>query len=141
VRHATTLFLAIVLAALLAVSAYTHLENGYHFLHTIYTYQIVNQSFGVAAAAVVPFVQMMLALVMLFDRRGRRMAFAGSTILFAIYTAAQVSAMVRDLNISCGCFGGADDDPIGPFSIGLAAGACFASAIGAILARPPAVSP
>lgn len=120
-----------------AISAYAHIENSFHFLHTIFTYRIVGQNIGLALAAFVPVLQLLLAIVLLFDANGRRMAFAISTLLFLTYTIAQTSAHVRGLKIACGCFGGSDDVPINATSIGMATGAMIASAIGWWLSRQP----
>jgi hypothetical protein len=128
-------------AAVLAYSAYSHLENGHHFLHTILNYRLVGHSLGLVLAIAVPFVQLLLALIVLFDPPARTLGFFVCSLLFASFAIVQSTAWARGLNIACGCFGASDDNPIGPASIGLAAACAIVSFAGWWLARGRRVVP
>lgn len=125
------------IATAMAVSGYKHLDNQFYFLATIYSYEIVGESMGQFLALGIPALQLTITIALLFDSHARRVAFLFAMLLFVLFTAAQVSAWVRELNISCGCFGSADTSPIGPLSISLAAGGFVLSLLGAFLSRPP----
>ena len=129
-------FLAVPVAGLLATSAYQHIDNSFRFLSTIYSCDLVGLNGGLVAAAYLPFLQLMIALVLLFEQKCRRTAFGFSALLFLVYTIVQSSALYRGLNISCGCFGSSDENPIGAGSISLAAGAMVASVVGWVSYRP-----
>jgi hypothetical protein len=131
-----TMVLAVGIAGILAFSAFIHLENSFHFLHTVYTYQIVDENIGVTIAALAPSFQLVIALILLFDLHGRHLAFGCSATLFLMYLIVQSTAYFRGLKIACGCFGGSDDEPISIRSIGLVFGAMLISLIGWWLTRP-----
>ena len=134
-RNAAIVVLSSVIAALLAFSSFTHLENGFRFLHSVLSYRLVNPDMGLAIASLAPFVQLLLALILLFDRRGRPGAFAVCALIFLGYSLSQLTAHFRGLNIACGCFGGNDESPIGVTSIGLVLGCMSASLVGLWLTR------
>lgn len=136
-RPSLATLMAVPIAAALLFSAYAHLDNGYQFLLSICAYRIVGPSIGVWIAGILPCLQIALGLVLIFDRSGRRTAFCFCTALFAAFVLVQISALVRDLNISCGCFGSTDNQPIGVKSIGLAASGFALSVTGIFSSRLP----
>lgn len=123
--------LALGLGMVLIRSAMFHIENSYAFLLVIDSYRLLPSSAAAVAAAVVPYFQLTLGLMLLFFPKHWRTAFGWCAGLFLLFTLAQVFNYVRGLNISCGCFAPSDDNPIGLRSIGLAAGATVAAVIGA----------
>jgi putative oxidoreductase len=111
---------AIPISLLLGHSALVHIENSYFFLSTIYSYQLVSRNVGLAIASVAPFLQLTLSLLLLFDSKSRKQTYLCCVLVFILYIGVQLSALFRDLNISCGCFGSNSDNPIGFTSLSIA---------------------
>ncbi len=110
-------FLAgIVLAWFWLRSGLPHITNAYYFLSSIYSYEIVGPTLGVAAAMGLPALQMVLAAG-LVTRRFVGGALLLSSLWLTVFAAAQVSALVRGLEIGCGCFGAAERQLIGGRSL------------------------
>jgi prepilin-type N-terminal cleavage/methylation domain-containing protein/prepilin-type processing-associated H-X9-DG protein len=97
-----------VVAAMLLVSAVTHLFNGYQLLASILDYRLIPTALAVPVAAVLPYAQLMLGVALLFVPAYRRTALVFAAFLFVVFLTAQLTAYVRGLNIACGCFGGYD---------------------------------
>lgn len=97
--------MAVAVGVILIHSAVRHLENSYSFLAAIYSYDLVSRKVGVALASVLPAVQLTLGLMLLFFQDMRRFALFLSAGLFGAFTVAQISTLMRGLNIACGCFG------------------------------------
>jgi len=125
---------AIPVAVMLLFSSYAHVDNGFHFLSTVYSYKLVGPWTGVVIAATVPALQLTLGMAMLFVPTLRRTAFGGSVMLFAGFVGAQAVTLTRGLDISCGCFG-SSSGPIGPVSIGIAATGLILSLVGYVGCR------
>lgn len=94
----------IALAIVWLRSSAAHLANPYYFLSSVYQYELVGVQAGRIVAMTLPFLQLVLAVCLI----GR--VFAGgallvSSLLLATFAGVQASAIVRDLGISCGCFG------------------------------------
>ncbi len=110
------LLAGIVLAWFWLRSGMAHLTNSYYFLSSVYSYEIVGPALGVAVAMGFPSLQLILAAGLL-TRRFVGGALFLSSILLAIFVAAQVSALVRGLEIGCGCFSATERQPIGGESL------------------------
>lgn len=117
-----TWLLSVPPAALLLLSAVTHINNSYAFLSSIYSYRLFDRWSGVAIAAFLPFVQLGVGLAILFSPRLRSAAILWCAILYLSFLIVQISALARGLNVSCGCFGSTDSNPIGVKSMSVAAG-------------------
>ena len=96
------------LAGIFVWTGVAKLRHPYEFLAAIYAYKLVAPSAGVALAAVLPWLEVVVGLCL----------FAGvltvgclriSVLLTAMFTLAMASALSRGLSINCGCFGGGDD--------------------------------
>jgi hypothetical protein len=111
---------AIPVAILLGHSALVHIENSFFFLSTVYSYQIVGLKFGLAIASVAPFLLLTISILLLFDSKSRKYIFLSCSAVFLFFICVQLSALFRDLNISCGCFGSNNDNPIGVVSLSIA---------------------
>jgi len=85
-------------------SALAHIANPYYFLSAINSYRLVPPYAGLAVAMGVPYLQLAV-VACLVTRQFVPAAFAVSAILFLAFWLAQVSAMLRGLEIDCGCFG------------------------------------
>ena len=99
-------------SAVLARSAFSHFANPYSFLAAVYDYRLVGRELGFVLAALFPFVEIALAFILITGMRPR-LAAAYSVALFGVFTLAQLSAVIRGLPISCGCFGTTDSESIG----------------------------
>jgi putative oxidoreductase len=119
--------LCIVLGSVLIYSALEHLLNPYQFVNSVANYSMVPESWSYWIAFVLPNVQIM-AGCLLFTRTFRLEALAISTILFAVFAAAQTSAFLRGLDIECGCFGG-HSASVGVTSVGFVVSFLFISAL------------
>lgn len=112
-------------------SAMFHLGNPFGFLATVYSYEILPKWAGVIVAAVLPATQLVLGLMLVLFPQHRRASLKLSGVLFLLLAVVQIMTLVRGLNITCGCFGPSiEDNPIGPYSIGLAFVCCVVSFIG-----------
>jgi hypothetical protein len=96
---------AVPVAGMLIFAGVTHIGNPYAFLSTVYSYDLVGGWLGVAVAMTFPFIEASLGMILLFVPSLRRAAFVACLPLFLIYMLAQASALVRGLEITCGCFG------------------------------------
>ena len=74
------------------------------FALDIYRYQILPSSLINITAILLPFIEVVAAVTLLLIPRYRDAAAFVLTGLTAVFTLAIVSAMVRGLDISCGCF-------------------------------------
>lgn len=108
----------IVLAIAWLRSSAAHLSNPYYFLSTIYQYELVGPTTGAIVAAVVPSLQLVLAVCLLF-RLFMNGAFLLSAVLLCVFAGVQGWAISQELNISCGCFGAAIGSNIGQESLAL----------------------
>ena len=62
------------------------------------------------AAAILPTTEILLGVgLVAFPRAWRRPAAVGALVLFGVFFVAVTSALVRHINIACGCFGGGED--------------------------------
>lgn len=120
--------LALGVAMLLLRSSFAHLGNPYYFLSSVYSYQIVGIETGRWFAVLFPFVQLTTAILLLT----RWWAFEGyvaATVMFIGFIAVQLSAMARDLDIACGCFG-SSSTKVGLESLAVAFAGTFAALLG-----------
>lgn len=128
-------WISAILALVLMASSIQHINNPYAFLSSVYSYQTVGMFFGVVVAAVLPFVQLIIAMSLLSDSESRFQCFGIASLIFFIFCVMQVVAYTRGLNISCGCFGPASDEPIGVRSIILVFACTVLSIAGLLLSK------
>ncbi len=110
-------------------SSAAHLANPYAFLSAVYSYKMVPPAAGLFLAAVLPFLQAMIAACLLL-RIFLPATYTVAGLLFLMFGSAQASVLYRGLNISCGCFGVAANNPITVYSLATSIGfaaACLAS--------------
>jgi hypothetical protein len=124
------------IAAVLLRSAMFHVENNFAFLATLYAYT-GTPLFAIPVAAVLPYLQVTLGVMLLFFPPMRFWAFAHCTGLFLIFALAQASVYARGVTIDCGCFSPAADTHIGLRSISIALGCALASLAGIVLSHVP----
>jgi len=115
----TFLFLASLLLGFVFVySANVHLSNPYSFLSHVYSYDVVSESLGFVVAALLPSMHLAIGIALLFFPNLRPFCFGAATALLFAFTAFQLQAHLRGLNIACGCFSNNTEDPITWVTIG-----------------------
>lgn len=128
--------LALAVGVILCRSSMYHVGNNYAFLATVYSYQLNDQLSGLLVASVLPYLQLMVGLGLLFFQQIQKPSFAIAAGLFLIFSTVQTITWWRGLNISCGCFSPAGESRIGLESISLPLGLAIASLIGWRLSPP-----
>ncbi len=123
-------------------SAAAHLANPYYFLSTVYQYELTSAPVGAVVASALPFLELLLAACLLGGAclQGTWLL---SSLLLLLFVSVQVSALARDLRISCGCFGPESSQPINLMSVGLTSALAVLAIAGALAARgrPPVAAP
>lgn len=74
------------------------------FAESVANYRLIPASLAGVVALVLPMVEVLTGATLAFTKWRREAAFL-STVMLGVFTAALVSAAVRGLDISCGCFG------------------------------------
>jgi hypothetical protein len=103
-KSTITQIAAYFIALLLLVSAWNHIGNSYLFLGDIDGYRLLSETQAKWLAMLLPFFQLNLAVSLLTMKHSKAI-FALCSLLFAAFLLAQLSALFRGLDISCGCFG------------------------------------
>jgi len=88
----------------LIFSSIPHLTNPYYFLGTIYSYRLIGPGVGQFVAIVLPWLQVVLGIC-LVTHLLHHSAHTLTMGVLVIFVAVQASALLRQLDISCGCFG------------------------------------
>jgi hypothetical protein len=128
----------VVLSGVTFASSMVHLGNPYYFLDSILAYRLVPERGAIAAAAYLPYLELVLSIA-IWLREFRRASLACMVAMFGVYAAAQGVALSQGLKISCGCFGPASDQPISLASTSFA-GALALTAFLSLLPWPRARS-
>jgi len=94
----------IALAAIFLFAGVAKLRDPYAFATAIEHYRIIGASASLVLAFVLPWIEILCSLALLSQRlvRGGLLL---SLMLFTLFVAVLSSALVRGLDISCGCFG------------------------------------
>lgn len=121
------------LGVVLIYSSIGHLENPYAFLASIRAYQILSRELALLAAAVLPHVELSLGIAMLLFPKFNRTVFPICIVLFGCFSTAQILALWRGLDISCGCFKSLPEEPISWVSIGFTSSLFGLACTGVIL--------
>lgn len=108
---ASAIFLAtcrIAVGLVLVYSSLPKILHPYAFLDGIYKYEILGRSMGLAAAIIIPWLELLLALCLLAGvcLLGAMLA---TCILMVGYTFASISVIWRGLPVGCACFGNGGD--------------------------------
>jgi len=120
----------IFLVVILLLSSFSSLSNLYQYGNEIHNYRILDSALSMFAAAFFPFVELTVAITLLFGRTKQRSPYLILLILFSVFFLAQLSAIYRGLNISCGCFGTSHESKIGWKSISLVLCCLICSGVG-----------
>lgn len=101
----------IFIAVILFWSGAEHLKNPFAFLTSIVRYQIIDGIAATTLATALPIFQTVLAAMLIFGISPLRTRLCAAALL-TVFTSVQISAIVRGLEVGCGCFGTANDTPI-----------------------------
>ncbi len=97
-------------------SSIPKLRQPYDFLASVYGFELVNPSIGVAVAIVLPWLELFVGICLLGGILvpGALLVTIGTSAMFVFAIA---SALWRGLEISCGCFNPADSGIIGYWTL------------------------
>jgi len=95
----------LVLAAVLLISGVIKALDARETIVAVRAYQLVPESLVGAVAAVLPYLEIALGLLLLIGL-ATRLAAVLAAVVMVIFVAAVTSAAARGLSIDCGCFGG-----------------------------------
>ncbi len=112
----------------------------YLFLSSVLGYEIVTGEFAKTAVIVLPWLELVLA-ALLISGLWLRGCFLLSSFMCGLFALAQASALHRGLFIPCGCFGeaSAGGSTVGYLSIGRTGALLMVSVVGFILASKGAM--
>ncbi|MGA2613345.1 MAG: MauE/DoxX family redox-associated membrane protein [Spirochaetia bacterium] len=79
-------------------------------------YELLPHFLGSLAASILPFFEIFLGLYLAAGLFVRASALAG-TILFVVFLAAQIQALIRGLTLDCGCFGALSKSTVSPWTL------------------------
>ena len=94
-----------VLAAVLLISGVIKALDARETIVAVRAYQLVPESLVGAVAAVLPYLEIALGLLLLIGLATRHAAVLAAMVM-VVFVAAVTSAAARGLSIDCGCFGG-----------------------------------
>lgn len=123
------------LATVLVFSGFIHIGNSLLFLSAVVDYDMLRPMVAVLAAALLPFLQVTVAVALITElKKTRWEGLAWTAAIFAAYTCAQGLAYGQALDISCGCFG-TSSERIGPRSLAWSIGGLVLSLVGIVLSH------
>jgi hypothetical protein len=98
--------LRVVLGVVFMAASIPKIQRPYEFLINVYQYRLVAGSIAKSVAVALPFVEFTLGVCLVGG------VFLGGSLLLSsclctLFAAVQLSAVVRELPIACGCFAGA----------------------------------
>lgn len=96
--------LSVVVAATLLFSGIVHASEPYYFVHTVGSYHLLPSAGAGVVGILFPYIQIVLGICIGLQI-AESVALGSAAFLFAIYASAQLSVLMRGLDIDCGCFG------------------------------------
>lgn len=108
ILDAVGLLARLVLAAVWSISGYTKAVAPAETLVAVKAYRLLTPGVAEGVAAVLPYLELALGLLLLLGLATRLTAILSAIVLVA-FVAGVVSAAARGLSIDCGCFGGGGD--------------------------------
>ncbi len=104
-RDVVGLLARVVVAAVFLVSGGIKAVNARETLVAVRAYQLLPDSLASTVAAVLPYLELAIGLLLLVGL-ATRLAAVLAVVLLVVFIAGVVSAAARGLSIDCGCFGG-----------------------------------
>ena len=94
----------VIVAAVFVFAAWSKLTDPHSFAEAIANYHLVPDSVSSVAAAVLPVLEVVIALALVagVNVRGAAMLAGAMLLVFAI---AMITTIARGINLDCGCFG------------------------------------
>jgi len=97
--------LRLVFGALFIWSGIAKIKDPIGFSDAVRNFEIIGDPFAVAAALLLPWLEVISGIAVMWDRFAKSASLI-ITGMVAFFTIAIISAWIRGLDISCGCFGG-----------------------------------
>ena len=104
IKHHIVTIVRVILGAIFIYAGAIKAWDPTHFMADMHGYKMLPHDFEVASALYLPWLELLTGICLVSKRLYAGAAFI-QTLLMLIFTVAIVSAKVRGLNISCGCFG------------------------------------
>jgi len=97
-------FLSLMLSAIFIVAGFSKLANLHVFAEDIMHFRIIPDEWSIIVASCLPYLEIMIGAAVFFKpiRLSASLMMCGLMFLFTLIVA---SALVRGLDVSCGCFG------------------------------------
>ena len=95
--------LRVLLGSIFIISGLDKIADMNAFVHAILNYQIVGTGIATSVATILPWLEILCGIGLILGIYPRTSAFI-ITALLIIFTVLVSSAMIRGLDISCGCF-------------------------------------
>jgi uncharacterized membrane protein YphA (DoxX/SURF4 family) len=121
----------IAIGVLFALAALAKLGNLQGFALQLHNFRIVPIPLENLFALSLPWIELVAALALVLGIQARGAAYV-ATGLMAIFTLAVVAALVRGLDIECGCFGTADGSRVGLVKVAQNLGMLALAAVGSL---------
>lgn len=106
------LIIRIVVGGIFIYSAFTKITDLEYFAKSLYNYRILPEQSLNLFALIIPWLEMIIGLFLVFGIFVRESALLGA-FLMIVFIAAISIAIVRGLDIECGCFGTKDGSRVG----------------------------
>lgn len=129
---ALRLSIAWYVALLLWMSGAQHLANPYYFLGTVLDYNLVSVDVGVTIAALLPWMQLLIAAMVVSLSAQTKLPFAFVFLLGCVFVFAQSSVIFRGMTVDCGCFG-TEGKNVGVVSLLIAGSIIVAGGVGLMI--------
>tara|TARA_B110000305_G_C19321004_1_gene578934 strand:+ start:321 stop:749 length:429 start_codon:yes stop_codon:yes gene_type:complete len=97
--------LRLVFGALFIWSGIAKIKDPIGFADAVRNFEIIGDPFAVAVALFLPWFEVVSGIAVMWDRFAKSASFL-ITGMVAVFTILILSAWIRGLDISCGCFGG-----------------------------------
>jgi uncharacterized membrane protein YphA (DoxX/SURF4 family) len=125
------------LAAVLLISGFAKAADPRTTVVAVRAYDLLPESLVRIVAAVLPYLEIALGLLLLLGL-ATRLAAVLTAILFIVFIAGIISAAARGLSIDCGCFGGGGEVQAGQTAYGqeILRDLAFLALAGFLVARP-----
>lgn len=100
-----TFVLRLVFGALFIWSGIAKIKDPIGFADAVRNFEIIGDPYAVAVALYLPWLEVISGIAVMWDRFAKSASFL-ITGMVVVFTLLIVTAWVRGLDISCGCFGG-----------------------------------
>jgi len=124
----------LIIGALFAAAALAKIGDPGSFAAQLHNFRLLPIALENLVAVTLPWIELVAALALIFGVRARAGA-ALATAMLAVFTVAVLSALARDLDIECGCFGTNDATRVGWVKVTQNLGMVALAALGTVRSR------